>query len=175
MYRKNSDNPLAGTTFNRNVCTEVGTAKNDASGNITFDLGEQFATGGTGNEITYYLVEDAGDDSDITYDSSVYEIVARTQDKPTKLMTVPSKNIRTKRRNFSSITTRLQTSTGSSTNSISLGSGLTKKRGVSRRMSTAIIKLSVRTVRRLSLTYVPRTTRLAFGSLRRPRSLRVAR
>lgn len=92
VYRKNSDNPLAGTTFNRNVCTEVGTAKNDASGNITFDLGEQFATGGTGNEITYYLVEDAGDDSDITYDSSVYEIVARTQDKPTKLMTVPSKN-----------------------------------------------------------------------------------
>lgn len=92
VYRKNSDNPLAGTTFNRNVCTEVGTAKNDASGNITFDLGEQFATGGTGNVITYYLVEDAGDDSDITYDSSVYEIVARTQDKPTKLMTVPSKN-----------------------------------------------------------------------------------
>lgn len=91
VYRKNSDNPLAGTTFNRNVCTEVGTAKNDASGNITFDLGEQLATGGTGNEITYYLVEDAGDDSDITYDSSVYEIVARTQDKPTKLMTVPSK------------------------------------------------------------------------------------
>lgn len=92
VYRKNSDNPLAGTTFNRNVCTEVGTAKNDASGNITFDLGEQFATGGTRNEITYYLVEDAGDDSDITYDSSVYEIVVRTQDKPTKLMTVPSKN-----------------------------------------------------------------------------------
>lgn len=92
VYRKNSDNPLAGTTFNRNVCTEVGTAKNDASGNITFDLGEQVATGGTGNEITYYLVEDAGDDPDITCDSSVYEIVVRTQDKPTKLMTVPSKN-----------------------------------------------------------------------------------
>lgn len=92
VYRKNSDNPLAGTTFNRNVCTEVGTAKNDASGNITFDLGEQFATGGTGNEITYYLVEDAGDDPDITCDSSVYEIVVRTQDKPTKLITVPSKN-----------------------------------------------------------------------------------
>ena len=92
VYRKNSDNPLAGTTFNRNVCTEVGTAKNDASGNITFDLGEQFATGGTGNEITYYLVEDAGDDPDITCDSSVYEIVVRTQDKSTKLMTVPSKN-----------------------------------------------------------------------------------
>lgn len=92
VYRKDSTGPLASATFNRNVCTEVGTAKNDASGNITFDLGEQFATGGTGNEITYYLVEDAGDDPDITCDSSVYEIVVRTQDKPTKLMTVPSKN-----------------------------------------------------------------------------------
>lgn len=92
VYRKNSDDPLAGTTFNRDVCTEVGTAKNDASGNITFDLGEQFATGGTGDKITYYLVEDAGAGLDITYDSSVYEIVVRTQDKPTKLMTVPSKN-----------------------------------------------------------------------------------
>lgn len=92
VYRKNSDDPLAGTTFNRDVCTEVGTAKNDASGYITFDLGEQFATGGTGDKITYYLVEDAGAGLDITYDSSVYEIVVRTQDKPTKLMTVPSKN-----------------------------------------------------------------------------------
>lgn len=92
VYRKDSTDPLASATFNRNVCTEVGTAKNDASGNITFDLGEQFATGGTGNEITYYLVEDAGDDPDITCDSSVYEIVVRTQDKPTKLMAVPSKN-----------------------------------------------------------------------------------
>lgn len=92
VYRKNSDDPLAGTTFNRDVCTEVGTAKNDASGNITFDLGEQFATGGTGDKITYYLVEDAGAGLDITYDSNVYEIVVRTQDKPTKLMTVPSKN-----------------------------------------------------------------------------------
>lgn len=92
VYRKNSDDPLAGTTFNRDVCTEVGTAKNDASGNITFDLGEQFATGGTGDKITYYLVEDAGAGLDITYDSSVYEIVVRTQDKPTKLMTVPSTN-----------------------------------------------------------------------------------
>lgn len=92
VYRKDSGDPFANGTFNRDVCTEVGTAKNDASGNITFDLGEQFATGGTGSGITYYLVEDAGDDSDITYDSSVYEIVVRTQDKPTKLMTVPSKN-----------------------------------------------------------------------------------
>ena len=92
VYRKGSDDPFANGTFNRDACTKVGTANNDAYGNITFNLGEQFATGGTGNEITYYLVEDAGDDPDITCDSSVYEIVVRTQDKPTKLMTVPSKN-----------------------------------------------------------------------------------
>lgn len=62
VYRKDSDDPLAGTTagttFNRDVCTEVGTAANDAEGSITFDLGEQFASSGAGNEITYYLVED---------------------------------------------------------------------------------------------------------------------
>lgn len=91
VYRKKSSNPLDGTTFNREVCTEIGTAKNDASGNITFDLGEQFATGGTGNEITYYLVEDAGDDSGITYDSTVYEIVVTAEDTRTLLMSVPSK------------------------------------------------------------------------------------
>lgn len=92
VYRKNSDNPLAGTTFDRGVCTEVGTAANDAEGNITFDLGEQFAMSGAGNEITYYLVEDPGADSGITYDSSVYKIVVSTQDNPTELMTVPKKD-----------------------------------------------------------------------------------
>lgn len=91
VYRKKSSNPLDGTTFNREACTEIGTAKNDASGNITFDLGEQFETGGTGNEITYYLVEDAGDDSGITYDSTVYEIVVTAEDTRTLLMSVPSK------------------------------------------------------------------------------------
>lgn len=92
VYRKDSTDPLASATFNRNVCTEVGTAKNDASGNITFDLGEQFATGGTGNEITYYLVEDAGEDSDITYDPAVYEIVVTFEDRTTVLMSVPTQN-----------------------------------------------------------------------------------
>lgn len=91
VYRKNSDNPLTDTTFNRNVCTEVGTAKNDASGNITFDLDEQFATSGTADTttITYYLVEDSGAESGITYDSAVYEIVVSAKDNPTELMTVP--------------------------------------------------------------------------------------
>lgn len=95
VYRKDSDDPLAGTTagttFNRDVCTEVGTAVNDAEGSITFDLGEQFASSGAGNEITYYLVEDPGGDSGITYDSSVYKIVVTAEDTKTLLMSVPSK------------------------------------------------------------------------------------
>ena len=92
VYRKNSSDPLTSTTFNRDVCTEVGTAKNDANGNITFDLGEQFATGGAGDQITYYLVEDPGNDSGITYDSNVYEIVVTAKDNSTVLMTVPKKD-----------------------------------------------------------------------------------
>lgn len=95
VYRKDSDDPLAGTTagttFNRDVCTEVGTAANDAEGSITFDLGEQFASSGAGNEITYYLVEDPGGDSGITYDSSVYKIVVTAEDTKTLLLSVPSK------------------------------------------------------------------------------------
>lgn len=95
VYRKDSDDSLAGTTagttFNRDVCTEVGTAANDAEGSITFDLGEQFASSGAGNEITYYLVEDPGGDSGITYDSSVYKIVVTAEDTKTLLMSVPSK------------------------------------------------------------------------------------
>lgn len=95
VYRKDSDDPLAGTTagttFNRDVCTEVGTAANDAEGSITFDLGDQFASSGAGNEITYYLVEDPGGDSGITYDSSVYKIVVTAEDTKTLLMSVPSK------------------------------------------------------------------------------------
>lgn len=94
VYRKDSTDPLASATFNRNVCTEVGTAKNDASGNITFDLDEQFATSGTADTttITYYLVEDSGAEPGITYDSAVYEIEVSAKDNPTELMTVPKKD-----------------------------------------------------------------------------------
>ena len=92
VYRKDSTDPLASATFNRNVCTEVGTAANDAEGSITFDLGEQFASSGAGNEITYYLVEDPGAEPGITYASAVYEIVVSAKDNPTELMTVPKKN-----------------------------------------------------------------------------------
>ena len=92
VYRKDSVDPFASGVFNHDVCTKVGTAQNDASGNITFDLGEQFASGGTGDEITYYLVEDPGNDSGITYDSSVYEIAVSAKDTKTVLMTVPKKD-----------------------------------------------------------------------------------
>lgn len=92
VYRKVSNDPFAKGTFNRDVCTEVGTANNDASGNITFNLGEQFAANGTANTITYYLVENAGTDSDITYDPAVYEIVVMVEDHPTVLMSVPTRD-----------------------------------------------------------------------------------
>ena len=93
VYRKDSNDPFVNGKFNRDACTEVGTAKNDASGNITFDLDEQFATSGTADTttITYYLVEDSGAEPGITYDSAVYEIVVSAKDNPTELMTVPKK------------------------------------------------------------------------------------
>lgn len=91
VYRKDSEDPFVNGKFNRDACAEVGTANNDASGNITFKLGEQFAASGAADKITYYLVEDTGEDSDITYDSAVYEIVASVKDTKTELMTVPTK------------------------------------------------------------------------------------
>ena len=94
VYRKDSKNPFVIGKFNRDACTEVGTAKNDEGGNITFDLDEQFATSGTADTttITYYLVEDSGAEPGITYDSAVYEIEVSAKDNPTELMTVPKKD-----------------------------------------------------------------------------------
>lgn len=77
--------------FNNGGCTLVGSAKNDADGNITFDLGEQFLASGT-DEITYYLVEDAGKVSGIDYDHAVYEIKVTVEDHTTVLMSVPTQN-----------------------------------------------------------------------------------
>lgn len=91
VYRKDSNDPFAKGTFNRDACTKVGTANNDAHGNITFNLGEQFAANGTADTITYYLVENAGTDSDITYDPAVYEIVVTVNDRATVLMHVPTR------------------------------------------------------------------------------------
>lgn len=92
VYRKDSGNPIASRAFSPDACTEVGTANNDASGNITFDLGEQFAANGTTGTITYYLVENAGNDHNITYDSAVYEIVVTVEDHTTVLMSVPTRD-----------------------------------------------------------------------------------
>lgn len=92
VYRKDSKDPFANGTFNRDACTEVGTANNDASGNITFNLGEQFAASGAADTITYYLVENAGKVSDITYDPAVYEIKVAVEDQTTVLMSVPTRD-----------------------------------------------------------------------------------
>ena len=91
VYRKDSADPIARGVFNSDACTEVGTASNDKSGNITFNLGEQFAASGTAGTITYYLAENAGEVSGITYDTAVYEIEVTVKDNPTELMTVPKK------------------------------------------------------------------------------------
>ena len=95
VYRKDSDSATApywnNKTFNNGDCTFVGSAKNSADGNITFDLGEQFLASGTG-EITYYLVEDAGKDPDVDYDHAVYEIKVTVEDHTTLLMSVPTQN-----------------------------------------------------------------------------------
>jgi len=91
VYRKGSDDPFTNGTFNRDACTKVGTANNDACGNITFNLGEQFAASGTADTITYYLAENAGKVSDITYDPAVYEIKVTVKDNTTVLMHVPTR------------------------------------------------------------------------------------
>lgn len=102
VYRKDSDDATDPSwndkTFNSGGCTLVGTAKNDERGNITFDLGEQYIDKAVkANEITYYLVENAGNDPDITcdpditYDPAVYKIVVKVKDNKTPLMNVPSK------------------------------------------------------------------------------------
>lgn len=90
VYRKDKNDPFASGTFNRDACTKVGTANNDADGNITFNLGEQFAAKATTDTITYYLVENASNDLDITYDPAVYEITVTVEDHQTVLMSVPT-------------------------------------------------------------------------------------
>lgn len=97
VYRKDSGNATSPSwndkTFSDGGCTLVGTAKNDASGNITFDLGEQFIDKTVeANKITYYLVEQAGGESGIEYDHTVYEIEVKLNDSKTLLMNVPKKD-----------------------------------------------------------------------------------
>ena len=78
--------------FNDGGCTLVGTAKNDANGNIKFDLGEQFLASGAAGNIAYYLVEETGGDSGIEYDRTVYELNVQLTDKKNLLMKVPTKD-----------------------------------------------------------------------------------
>lgn len=97
VYRKDSDTATAPSwkndSFSDGDCTLVGSAKNDAEGNITFDLGEQFVDKTVVvNKITYYLVEQTGGDSDIEYDHTVYEIEVQLTDNETLLMNVPKKD-----------------------------------------------------------------------------------
>ena len=90
VYRKDSSDPIARGVFTPDACTEVGTASNDASGIIKFDLGEQFTANGTTGTITYYLVENADNDPDITYDPAVYEITVKlAEGKSDVHMSVP--------------------------------------------------------------------------------------
>ena len=97
VYRKDSATATMPSwnkdEFNNGGCTLVGSAKNEADGNITFDLGEQFIDKTVeANKITYYLVEQTGGVSGIEYDHAVYEIGVQLNDSKTLLMNVPKKD-----------------------------------------------------------------------------------
>lgn len=106
VYRKDSDTAKAPSwdnngNFSHDGCEFVKSAKNIA-GNIAFDLSEklseqlhdnkqlseQLLTNGTG-EITYYLVENAGNLPGVIYDRAVYEIKVTVKYDKTVLMSVP--------------------------------------------------------------------------------------
>lgn len=111
VYRKDSDTAKAPSwdnngKFSDGGCEFVKRVPNAADGNIAFDLSEklseklsellnnkqlreQFLAKGTG-EITYYLVEDAGDEPGVHYDRAVYEIKVTVKCTPTVLMSVPT-------------------------------------------------------------------------------------
>ena len=90
VYRKDSDTAAKPSwtqgKFNDGGCTKVATVSNDKDGNVSFDLGEQYAAGGENNRVVYYLVEDGGSDSDVTYDQTIYKIDVTTQDAVTSLI-----------------------------------------------------------------------------------------
>ena len=106
VYRKDSDAAKAPSwddngNFSTGDCEFVESVPNSADGNIAFDLSEklskllseQFKASGTGEttyyDITYYLVENAGDKLDVKYDHAVYEIKVKVKCTPTVLMSVP--------------------------------------------------------------------------------------
>lgn len=105
VYRKDSGTAKAPSwdnngNFSTGGCEFVQSAQNTA-GNIAFDLSEklsellskQFKASGTGEttdyDITYYMVENAGDELGVKYDHAVYEIKVKVKCTPTVLMSVP--------------------------------------------------------------------------------------
>ncbi len=105
VYRKDTDTAKAPSwdnngNFSNGGCELVESAQNNA-GNIAFDLSEklsellskQFKASGTGEttdyDITYYMVENAGDELGVKYDHAVYEIKVKVKCTPTELMSVP--------------------------------------------------------------------------------------
>ena len=106
VYRKDSDAAKAPSwddngNFSTGDCKFVESVPNSADGNIAFDLSEklskqlsdQFKASGAGEttdyDITYYLVEDAGNKLGVKYDHAVYEIKVKVKCTPTELMSVP--------------------------------------------------------------------------------------
>ena len=106
VYRKGSDAAKAPSwddngNFSTGDCEFVESVPNSADGNIAFDLSEklskqlsdQFKASGTGEttdyDITYYMVENAGDKLGVKYDHAVYEIKVKVKCTPTELMSVP--------------------------------------------------------------------------------------
>lgn len=106
VYRKDSDAAKAPSwddngNFSTGDCEPVKSVPNSADGNIAFDLsaklsellGKQFKASGTGEttdyDITYYMVENAGDKLGVKYDHAVYEIKVKVKCTPTELMSVP--------------------------------------------------------------------------------------
>lgn len=106
VYRKDSDAAKAPSwddngNFSTGGCGPVKSVPNSADGNIAFDLSEklskqlsdQFKASGTGEttdyDITYYMVENAGDQLGVKYDHAVYEIKVKVKCTPTELMSVP--------------------------------------------------------------------------------------
>lgn len=106
VYRKDSDAAKAPSwdnngNFSTGDCGFVKSVPNSADGNIAFDLSEklskqlsdQFKASGAGEttdyDITYYLVEDAGNKLGVKYDHAVYEIKVKVKCTPTELMSVP--------------------------------------------------------------------------------------
>ena len=109
VYRKGSDAAKAPSwddngNFSTGDCEFVESVPNSADGNIAFDLSEklskqlsellskQFKASGTGEttdyDITYYMVENAGDELGVKYDHAVYEIKVKVKCTPTELMSV---------------------------------------------------------------------------------------